>query len=90
MPHSKARSQITGASQGPFERACYAVYAHGDGTGTVALDWYETSDGRDFMGSIMFMRTEIEASRSIVRLLNANLPGGLPARTEYPAEEEGG
>jgi hypothetical protein len=88
MPHLKTDSQITGASRSAFERACYAVHAHGDGTGTVVLDWYETSDGRDFMGSITFMRTEIEAARRIVQLLNANLPGGLPARTEYPPDGE--
>jgi hypothetical protein len=42
------------------------------------------------MDTKMFMRTEIDAARSIVRLLNEKLPGGLPARTEYPPEEEGG
>jgi hypothetical protein len=80
---SSTQDKITGASRG-FEHACYAVEAHGDGTGTVILDWYETSIGRDFMNRETFMRAEIETARQIVRLLNQKLPGRVDAITEYP------
>lgn len=66
---------VTGTPRaGTFERACYSVWVHGDGTGTVALDWYEMSDGRDFFHSEHFMRTEIETARTVVKLLNGQLP----------------
>jgi|HubBroStandDraft_6_1064221.scaffolds.fasta_scaffold1391519_2 hypothetical protein len=87
MSKETARAKITGASR-LFERACHAVHTHGDGTGTIVLDWYETSDGRDFMIFESFMRVEISAARDIVRILNAQLPGGLAARTEYEWPED--
>jgi hypothetical protein len=34
------------------------------------------------------MRVEISAARDIVRILNAQLPGGLAARTEYEWPED--
>ena len=62
--------QITGTPRpGSFERACYSVRNHGDGTGTVVLDWYQMSDGRDYLGSEEFMRAKIEAAREVVRNL---------------------
>ena len=85
MNSPETGSKITGASTSAFERACFAVREHGDGTGTIVLDWYETSDGRDFMTYEAFMRTEIKAARKIVKLLNANLPGGISATLEYEA-----
>lgn len=86
MLDSKAQAKITGASRASFERACYAVRAHGDGTGTIVLDWYETSGGRDFTNYETYMRTELDAARSIVQILNAHLPGRVAARTEYPPD----
>ena len=75
--------QITGTPRpGSFERACYSVRNHGDGTGTVVLDWYEMSDGRDYFGSEEFMRAEIEAARGVVRILNQQLPVRVNAETE--------
>jgi hypothetical protein len=69
--------------RGTFERACYAVLDHGDGTGTVVLDWYEMSDGRDYFGSDEFMRAEIGTARQVVALLNEQLPARvLSAPTE--------
>jgi hypothetical protein len=69
-------AQITGMPRpGTFERACYAVHNHGDGTGTVALDWCEMSDGRDYFGSHDFMRAEINRARQVAALLNKQLPG---------------
>jgi hypothetical protein len=74
---------VTGAPRpGTFERACYSVRNHGDGTGTVVLDWYETSIGRDYFGSDEFMRATIEVARDVVRVLNDNLPGRVHAETE--------
>ncbi len=87
MLDSEARSRITGASH-HFMRACYAVEVHGDGTGTIVLDWYETSIGLDYGTSITFMRTEIETARQIVRMLNEHLPGRVNARTEYAPDDE--
>ncbi len=53
--------RVTGAPRAnDFMRACYAVCNHGDGTGTIVLDWYETSDGHDYGTSEEFMRAEIE------------------------------
>jgi hypothetical protein len=77
-------SRITGAPrQGTFERACYAVRNHGDGTGTVVLDWYEMSDGRDYCASDEFMRAEIDTARQVVEVLNRQLSGRvLSAPTE--------
>jgi hypothetical protein len=83
----EAQNRITGAPRG-FERACYAVKAHGDGTGTIVLDWYEMSIGRDFMNSQSFMRTEIETAHQIVRLLNAHVPGRVHGITEYDASAD--
>jgi hypothetical protein len=40
------------------------------------------------MGFETFMRTEIEAARQLLRLLNANLSGRADERVEYPAPEE--
>jgi hypothetical protein len=57
---SEATKRITGVHSGPgFMRSCYIVRNHGDGTGSVALDWYEMSDGRDYGSSEVFMRTEL-------------------------------
>jgi hypothetical protein len=86
MLSPEALKRITGARHG-FERACYAVRAHGDGTGTIVLDWYEMSAGRDYMGSQEFMITEIKTAHEIVRLLNAQVPGSAPGITEYDASE---
>lgn len=73
---ASGRSEVTGVPRpGAFERACYSVCVHGDGTGTIALDWYEVSDGRDFFHSDHFMRAEIETARAVVELLNTQLPG---------------
>jgi hypothetical protein len=75
--------QVTGTpSPGTFERACYAVRNHGDGTGTVVLDWYEMSDGRDYFNSDEFMRAEIGVAREVVRMLNEQLPARVHAETE--------
>jgi hypothetical protein len=61
-------AQITGTPRpGAFERACYAVGNHGDGT-AVVLDWYEMSDGRDYCTSDEFMRADIETARQVVAL----------------------
>ena len=62
-------------------RACYVVRDHGDGTGTVALDWYEISDGRDYCTSDIFMRTELSAAIEIVSLLNPHLTSRVYAAT---------
>jgi hypothetical protein len=83
----EGRTKITGARQG-FMRACFAVDAHRDGTGTIRLDWYETSIDRDYGSSDYFMTTELEAAREIVRILNENLPDRAHARTEYPPEDD--
>ncbi len=75
---------ITGVHSGPgFMRSCFVVRNHGDGTGTIVLDWYEMSDGRDYHTSEVFMRTKLETALQIVRLLNAQLPMRV-----YAAEEE--
>jgi hypothetical protein len=75
---------LTGApNAGDFMRACYAVWNHGDGTGTVVLDWYQTSDGHDYCTSDEFMRVEIEVARKVVSILNSQLPGRVSAQTEY-------
>jgi hypothetical protein len=66
----------------PFERCCYCVEDNGDGTGTVVLDWYETSDGRDYMTTETYMTTTLEAAREIVRILNNNQSGTVSASTE--------
>ena len=58
-----------------FMRACYSVQNHGDGTGTIVLDWYEISDGGDYCCSDVFMRVEIVTARQVVALLNKQLPG---------------
>jgi hypothetical protein len=80
---TRSISQITGTpDSGTFERACYAVRNHGDGTGTVVLDWYEMSVGRDYFGSYKFMRAKIEVAREVVRILNEQLPGRVNAQTE--------
>jgi hypothetical protein len=72
---AEAASKLAGAKSGPgFNRSCYVVRNHGDGTGTVALDWYEMSIGRDYFSSEVFMRTELNTALQIVRLLNAQLP----------------
>jgi hypothetical protein len=69
-------SPLTGApSFGDFMRASYSVHNHGDGTGTVVLDWYEMSEGCDFGTFVEFMRAEIETARQVVALLNKQLPG---------------
>jgi hypothetical protein len=74
---------ITGTPHpGTFECACYCVHNHSDVTGTVVLDWYETSDGHDYFNSEEFMRATIEAAREVVRILNQQLPGRVNARTE--------
>lgn len=76
--------RITGhPPHGAFERACYAVRNHGDGTGTVVLDWYEMSDGRDYFNSEEFMRVEIETARAVVELLNRQLPARVGAQIEW-------
>lgn len=78
-----AQGRITGSPEpGSFERACYAVRNHGDGTGTIVLDCYEMSEGRDYIGSQQFMRTEVETARVLVELLNRQLPGRVWAETE--------
>ncbi len=70
-------------------RSCYVIHNHQDGTGTVALEWYEMSDGRDYCSSDVFMRTEIETALQIVRLLNAQLPGRVHAdeQLDWPDED---
>jgi hypothetical protein len=83
----EAQKRITGAPHG-FERACYAVKAHSDGTGTIVLDWYEMSTGHDFMISQDFMTTEIATARQIVHLLNAQVPSRVDGTTEYDASED--
>jgi hypothetical protein len=84
-------AHITGAprSTSPFERASYAVRNHGDGTGTVVLEWYEVSDGRDHFNTDEFMRAEIETARQVVALLNAQLPDRvMSAQTEFDWSEQ--
>ena len=72
---SEAAAKITGMRSGPgFNRCCYTVRNHQDGTGIIALDWCEMSDGRDHFSSEVFMRTDLETALKIVRLLNAQLP----------------
>ncbi len=78
----EAQSRLTGApSAKGFDRACYCVRDHGDGTGTVVLDWYEVSDGRDYGSSDEFMRAELSVAIKVVNLLNAQLPSSVHART---------
>ena len=85
----EAIAKFTGHSPpGTFMRSCYVVRNHGDGTGTVALDWYEMSDGRDFYSSDEFMRTELEAALQIVRLLNAQMPGAVHAAEQIDWPED--
>jgi hypothetical protein len=87
---SQAAGKMTGApSRKDFMRSCYLVRDHQDGTGTIALDWYETSDGRDFCSSDVFMRTELDTALEIVRLLNAQLPARVQVNEcqEWPDEE---
>ena len=85
----EAQSRLTGAPSGKdFMRACYVVRDHGDGTGTVALDWYEMSDGRDYGTSDVFMRTELSAAISIVDLLNTHLPLRVHAATHLDWRDE--
>jgi hypothetical protein len=84
-------SRITGSALNAFERSCYSVCAHGDGTGTIALDWYETSDGHDFCNSQYFMRAEIETARAVVELLNRQLPGRVmsaPTEIDWSGQDE--
>jgi hypothetical protein len=77
---SEATGKITGAPSGQdFTRSCFVVHNHQDGTGTIALNWYEMSDGRDCGSSDVFVRTELETALQIVRLLNAQLPGRVHA-----------
>jgi hypothetical protein len=83
VPAIRIKKPVTGESCNALERACYAVLAHGDGTGTIVLNWYETSIGCDFMHSETFMRTNINTARAIVLLLNQQLPNRVQARTEY-------
>ena len=82
-PLSKdAVKKITGSSSGhDFMRSCYIVRDHRDGTGSIALDWYQTSDGRDYCTSDVFMRTELTIAAKIVELLNSQLPGKVEAAT---------
>lgn len=85
----EASQRLTGVSSGPgFMRSCYVVRNHQDGTGTIALDWYEMSDGRDYGTSEEFMRTELQTALQIVRLLNAQLPGRVYAaeQVDWPDE----
>jgi hypothetical protein len=79
----EAIARLTGAQlNGDFVRACYCVRNHGDGTATIALDYYEMSIGRDFCGYDDFMRVELTTAREVVALLNAQLPGRVDAQTE--------
>ena len=87
---SEAAGKITGAPTGrDFMRCCYVVRNHQDGTGTVALDWYEMSNGRDYGSSDVFMRAELQTTLQIVRLLNAQLPGRVHSNEQlaWPDEE---
>lgn len=85
----EARSRLTGAPSGKdFMRACYVVRNHGDGTGTVALDWYEMSDECDYGTSEVFMRTELSAAIGIVELLNTHLPFRVHAATHLDWRDE--
>ena len=79
----KEYPRVTGAPSGrDCTRACYAVWNHGDGTGTIVLDWYEMSIGRDHCHSEVFIRAEIETARKVVNLLNSQLPARVSASTE--------
>ncbi len=79
----EAVARLTGALiNGSLVRACYCVRNHGDGTATIALDYYEMSIGRDFGGHDDFMRVELTTAREVVALLNAQLPGRVDAETE--------
>lgn len=69
-------------------RSCFVVRNHRDGTGTIALDWYEMSDGRDYGSSDVFMRTELQTALQIVRLLNGQLPGRVHAAEERDWTDE--
>lgn len=82
---------ITGTPhKGTFERGCYCVRNHGDGTGTIVLDWYEMSDGRDYSCSLAYMRTSVDTARQVVALLNAELPSrALSAPTEVDWSGQG-
>lgn len=85
---SEATGKITGAPSGrDFMRSCFVVRNHQDGTGTIALDWYEMSDGRDYCSSDVFMRIELETALQIVRLLNAQLPGRVHAAEQLDSPE---
>jgi hypothetical protein len=88
MMASDTKLKITGAAGNLFERGRYAIHDHGDGTATIVLDMYETSNGRDFMGFETFMRTEIDTARKFILLLNACLPGRIDARLEYPVPDD--
>jgi hypothetical protein len=86
---SGAIGKITGAPSGrDCMRSCFVVHNHQDGTGTIALDWYEMSDGRDYGSSDVVMLTELETALQIVRLLNAKLPGRVHAaeQLDWPGE----
>lgn len=85
----KAATKITGMRSGSgLNRCCYIVRNHQDGTGTIALDWYEMSDGRDYFSSDVFMRTELETALPIVRLLNEQLPMRVHAAEQEPWPDE--
>ncbi|MPR10486.1 hypothetical protein [Microvirga tunisiensis] len=56
-----------------FERCCYCVEDNGNGTGTVVLEWYEISDGQDYMTSEAFMTTTLEAARAVVHICQSAL-----------------
>lgn len=78
---SEVAGKLTGVSSGrDFMRSCFLVLDHQDGTGTIALEWYEMSIGRDACSFDEFIRTELQTALQIVRLLNAQLPGRVDAR----------
>jgi len=77
---SEARARLTGVDSGPgFIRCSYVVHNHSDGTGTIALNQYEMSIGRDLCGFQDFMCVEIGVVRQVVKLLNDQLPARVPA-----------
>lgn len=87
---SLANGKVTGAaSDRDFMRSSFVVRNHQDGTGTIALDWYEMSDGQAYHSSDEFMRTELETALQIVRLLNAQVPGLVHAaeQLDWPLDE---
>jgi hypothetical protein len=79
---SDALSRLTGSpSPNEFSRSCYCVRNHGDGTGTVVLNWYEVSNGQDYYHSDEYMRAELSVAKRVVELLNAQLPARVHATT---------